>query len=151
MILYIFFSSKAIAAIHQCANGEFRDTPCPNGKSEVVSINTENTVSIPPVDRIDFSGNDRQKLGRAMAELESMKVDAVDCKIGLKVKGYSESCPSFVRYFGENGHLSQSVEMLKSLANKGNFYSENKYEMDRGLSIAQEIINTKYFYDARNK
>lgn len=146
-----FMACNVSAAIHQCANGEFRDTPCPNGRSEVVNIDTENAVSTPPADKIDFSGDDNQKLGRAIAELESMKVDAVDCKIGLKVKGYSESCPAFVRYFGENGHLSQSVDMLRSLANKGNFYGENKYEMDRGLGIAQEIINTKYFYDARNK
>lgn len=161
----LIFSFKSNSEVYQCASGEFRDTPCPNELTKlpmgVEKRTTENQASTDASSNstsgsyaneiLEFGTTDEDKLRSAMVYLESMEIDARNCKVNIMVNDYDKSCLDMIKVFGENNKLQQVIHALMSLARNENLIQSNQYEFKKTKRIIEEIIDTKRLFDERMK
>lgn len=138
----------AFADVYQCANGEFRDTPCPksnDGKKVDVYSPSANTNA----------GTNEQlsydKFSKAIAVLDINRSLGYKCKSEITYKNAPDTCAKFKEKTDSYGDVEQAIATVKEYSKNNEFYEKNSFEVKDAFDNYKTIYNIKNFVDAYKK
>jgi hypothetical protein len=92
------------------------------------------------LEKIDFGKSQTAQLSKAIAILESIKLDGMDCDWALKVTRKNSTCTKFIREMSPNGAFEQVGKILVPLANDLDFAESHAIDIGIAARLAKDCL-----------